>query len=176
MKAITRVRRAAHLMAHVEDLQGLGEFDAQDVRVLQDALLLLIEHIQQSSAVSQIDLHLPPPFPAKIYEFHQRNHAPNNISVSEVGCPERRRRLKHVPIFSYGFGLRGLPAWDAALAILADAFEEELSMRTFAAGNGQYCLYYRAFAKELLPSGHIETRYIRAFLRRKRESEGASVS
>jgi hypothetical protein len=166
MNAMTRVRRAAQLMAHIEDLQRLDRLDTQDVFVMQDALFLLIEHIQQDSTKDQADLLvcMPLSFPTKVYEFHQRSYAPNNIIVSEVGLPQRR--LKHIPIFSYGFGLSGLPALDAALAILADFFEEKLSMRAFAAGKGQYCVYYRTFAKEILPLGHFETKRIVAFLHR----------
>ncbi|BCL83643.1 hypothetical protein ccbrp13_61080 [Ktedonobacteria bacterium brp13] len=166
MKSITMVRRAAHLMAHIEDLKGLGKLNAQDVHVLQDALLLLIGQIQQDCAKDQTDLlvSLPLPFPTKTYEFQQRNSAPNSIIVYEAGFSERR--LKHVPIFSYGFGLTDLPAFDAALAILADFFGEDLSMRAFARGQGHACSYYRAFAKEILPHGHVETKHIIAFLQR----------
>ena len=168
MKAITQVRRAAHLLAHIEDLQELGEFHEQDVRVIQDALLLLIEHIQRDALKNQVEhpVSLPLSFPAKTYEFYQRMYVPDDILVFAAGLPVRK--LKHVPIFAYRFGRSGLPALDAALAVLADFFGEELSMRAFAAGKGQYCFYYRAFAKEILSRGHFETRHIMAFLRRKR--------
>mgnify|MGYP001401792710 CR=1 FL=1 len=166
MKSITMVRLAAHLMAHIEDLQGLGKLNAQDVHVIQDALLLLIGQIQQDCVKDQTNLlvGIPLSFPTKTYEFQQRNSAPNYIIVYESGFPERK--LKHVPIFSYGFGLTGLPALDAALAILADFFGEGLSMRAFASGQGYACSYYRVFAKEVLPRGHVETKHIIAFLQR----------
>ena len=173
MKAITQVRRAAHLMAHIEDLQGIGELNAQDVHIIQDALLLLIENIQQDATKDQKDLLVHLPLSTKAYEFHQRNYAPNTIIVYEAGS---QRRLKLVPIFSYRFDLHGLPTLDAALAILADFFGEELSMRAFAAGNAQYCFYYRAFAKEVLPRGHFETKHIMAFLQREYKARGLLFS
>ncbi len=167
MKAITQVRLAAHLMAHIEDLQEMGNLNAQDVHIIQDALLLLIRNKQQETTKNQIDLLVRLPHATKTYELHQRNDAPNAIIVSEAGS---QRRLKHVPIFAYRFDIHGLPALDAALAILADFMGEDLSMRAFAAGNAQYCFYYRAFAKNVLPRGHFETKHIVAFLQHESQN------
>jgi hypothetical protein len=162
-------------MKHMEDLQGLGHLKMQEVLLIQDGLLLLIERFQQDSTkkLTAFPDSLPLSFPAKTYEFQQRNAASHHIIVSEA---RERRKLRHVPIFSYSFGLVGLSALDASLAILADFFGEELSMQTFAAGAGYYCTYYRAFAKEVLPLGHFTTKQIMTFLHRKRENGEASVS
>jgi hypothetical protein len=171
----TQVRCATRLMKHVEDLQGLGHLKMQEVFLIQDGLLLLIEQFQQDATKKQaaFPVSLPLSFPAKTYELKQRSAASIHIIVSEA---EIRRRLRHVPIFSYSFGLVGLSALDASLAILADFFGEELSMRAFAAGAGYYCTYYRSFAKEVLPLGHFTTKQMMTFLHRERGNGEASVS
>ena len=169
MKAFTRVRYAAHLMEYMEELHGLRKFNVQELHVIQEALLFFIEHIQQESAKDQAALtsDMLLPMPTKIYEFQQGNYAPNRIIVYSDGQPERR--LQHIPIFSYGFGLAGLPTFDSALAILADYFDEMLSMREFAAGKSRYCHLYQTFAREVLTRprslGRFETKHIVTFLR-----------
>jgi hypothetical protein len=171
MKDVTRVRYAAHLMPYREELHGLRKFTAQEVHIIQEALFLLIRDVQQASAPFPVDLLSPSA--TKTYEFRQGSYAPDRFLVYEDGQPERK--LRHVPIFAYGFGLTGLYALDSALAILADFFGEPLSLRAFATGHYHYCHLYQAFAREVLTRprflGHIGTKHIQAFLRRQQSKK-----
>ena len=178
MKTVTRVRSAAHLVAYMEELHGLRMFKTPELHLIQDALLLLIEQIQQDAAKNQVTLSWEsvPPLPAKTYQFQEGSYAPDRLIVYEDGQPERR--LRHVPIFSYGFGLAGSAAFDTALAILADSFGETLSLREFATGHHRYCSLYQTFAKEVLAhprsQGRFETARLVTFLRheyRKKQQE-----
>jgi hypothetical protein len=178
MKVVTRVRTAAHLVAYMEELHGLRMFKTPELHLIQDALLLLIGQMQQDAANHQATLSWErvPALPAKIYQFQEGNYTPDRLIVCEDGQPARR--LRHVPIFAYGFGLAGLAAFDTALAILADIFGEALSLTEFATGHHYYCHVYLAFAKEVISNprspGRFETAQIATFLRqeyRKKQRE-----
>jgi hypothetical protein len=177
---VTRVRAAAHLLAHMEELHGLRMFKTPELHLIQDALLLLIGQVQQDAAKNHMTLSWEsvPPLPAKTYRFQEGSYAPDRLMVYEDGQPERR--LRHVPIFAFGFGLAGPAAFDTALAILADAFGETLSLREFATGHHRYCSLYQAFAKEVISNprsqGRFETARLVTFLRheyRKKQREVA---
>lgn len=181
MKAVTRVRSAAHLMGYMEELHGLRRLRTPELHIIQDALLFLIGQIQQDSAKRQIPLSWErmPSIPVRIYQFQEGSYASDRLIVYEDGQPERR--LRHVPIFSYGFGLAGLAAFDSALAILADAFGETLSLTEFATGHHHYCHVYQAFAKEVIAhprsQGRFETTRFVTFLRheyRKKQREAGN--
>ena len=178
MKTVTRVRSAAHLVAYMEELHGLRMFKTPELHLIQDALLLLIGQIQQDAAKSQTTLSWErvPALPAKTYQFQEGSYAPDRLMIYEDGQPERR--LRHVPIFAFGFGLAGSAAFDTALAILADTFGESLSLKEFATGHHRYCSLYQAFAKEVISNprspGRFETAHLVPFLRheyRKKQRE-----
>ena len=178
MKTVTCVRSAAHLVAYMEELHGLRMFKTPELHLIQDALLLLIGQIQQDAVKSQATLSWEsvPLLPAKTYQFQEGSYAPDRLIGYEERQPERR--LRHVPIFAFGFGLTGAAAFDTALAILADAFGETLSLREFATGHHHYCSLYQAFAKEVIAHprspGRFETTRLVTFLRqeyRKKQRE-----